>query len=242
VSDTQQGPGWWQASDGRWYPPTPPAEPQAPLGDAWPGTPATTEPIAGGRSGWKVAVIVIGTIFAGLIGIAVLSLLAIAFLGRPADVDRTVKMSELGDQSEEMKREARASLRGVFTPGESDCLIDGLLQRDDLTAGQILDYAKAPATGGPVEAAYSELAPGCLDPNATVESTGPPPPELRTAMVKGAVNSGLTEDEANCMFDALVADGWTARDLTLAGYLPERQQELTSAVQRVAGPCFPPGP
>lgn len=32
MSDTSQGPGWWQASDGKWYPPeaTPGGQPQAP--------------------------------------------------------------------------------------------------------------------------------------------------------------------------------------------------------------------
>jgi len=29
VSDTQQGPGWWQASDGKWYPPASPVGPAA---------------------------------------------------------------------------------------------------------------------------------------------------------------------------------------------------------------------
>lgn len=33
MSDTSQGPGWWQASDGRWYPPT-----------AQPGTPPPPAP------------------------------------------------------------------------------------------------------------------------------------------------------------------------------------------------------
>ena len=37
MSDTSQGPGWWQASDGKWYPPqgaaaTPPPPPSAPTG------------------------------------------------------------------------------------------------------------------------------------------------------------------------------------------------------------------
>jgi uncharacterized membrane protein len=34
MSDTSQGPGWWQASDGKWYPPeqAPGAAPQAPAG------------------------------------------------------------------------------------------------------------------------------------------------------------------------------------------------------------------
>jgi len=30
MSDTQQGEGWWQASDGQWYPPTPPTSPTPP--------------------------------------------------------------------------------------------------------------------------------------------------------------------------------------------------------------------
>jgi hypothetical protein len=30
VSQQPQGPGWWQATDGRWYPPQPPPQPQQP--------------------------------------------------------------------------------------------------------------------------------------------------------------------------------------------------------------------
>jgi hypothetical protein len=30
MSDAPQGPGWWQASDGKWYPPQPQAQPVAP--------------------------------------------------------------------------------------------------------------------------------------------------------------------------------------------------------------------
>ena len=30
MSDTSQGPGWWQASDGKWYPPE-----QSPGGGRW---------------------------------------------------------------------------------------------------------------------------------------------------------------------------------------------------------------
>ncbi len=39
MSDTSQGPGWWQASDGKWYPPqqTAPAPGAPPPGGAYPG-------------------------------------------------------------------------------------------------------------------------------------------------------------------------------------------------------------
>ena len=234
MSDSQQGPDWWQASDGRWYPPAPPPPP------AWPTAPAPA-PAPASRSGGKIAAIVIGAVIAGTVLIAVLAILAITFLGRSTDeVDPAATLSELerDGEGDEMKRAARESLAGVFTAGESDCIMDGLLERDDLTAGQILDYAESPGSGGPVEAAYVELVPTCVDPDATVEGAGPPAPEMRSGMIEGAVNAGLTEAEATCMFDALIADGWTARDLTLAGYLPEREPQLTAAVENVAGHCF----
>ena len=236
MSDSQQGPDWWQAGDGRWYPPAPPAPP------AWPDAPAMVPSPAPppSRSGGTTAAIVIGAVVAGILGVAVLAILAITFLGRTEEVDRAATLNELEREGEgdEMKRAARESLAGVFTAGESDCIMDALLQRDDLTAGQILDYAEAPGSGGPVEAAYVELVPGCVEPDATVEGAGPPSAEMRAGMIQGATNAGLTDDEATCMFDALIADGWSARDLTLAGYLPERQQLLTSAVEGVAGHCF----
>jgi hypothetical protein len=44
MSDTSQGPGWWQASDGRWYPPT--AQP----GTGVPTAPAPYAPAAYGTA------------------------------------------------------------------------------------------------------------------------------------------------------------------------------------------------
>ena len=48
MSDVSQGPGWWQASDGKWYPPeqAPGAQPTS----APPTTPPTTPPTPGGPS------------------------------------------------------------------------------------------------------------------------------------------------------------------------------------------------
>lgn len=49
MSDTSQGPGWWQASDGRWYPPT--ARPGTPTPPVAPPSP-TTGPAAYGPPGY----------------------------------------------------------------------------------------------------------------------------------------------------------------------------------------------
>lgn len=47
MSDVPQGPGWWQASDGRWYPPAQfPAGPPAGFGHPMPGMGPRTEPMA----------------------------------------------------------------------------------------------------------------------------------------------------------------------------------------------------
>ncbi len=99
MSDTPQGPGWWLASDGRYYPPQPPAPPSAPPtapptaaappepGQPWApppqgtppqGTPPQGTPVPPPRSGGgsTVALVVIGVVVlmavVGVIGAAVL--------------------------------------------------------------------------------------------------------------------------------------------------------------------------
>jgi hypothetical protein len=44
VSDTSQGPGWWQASDGKWYPPEQAPGYQAPMGAPMGAAPLTGSP------------------------------------------------------------------------------------------------------------------------------------------------------------------------------------------------------
>lgn len=58
MSDTSQGPGWWLASDGKWYPPQPAAAPPpmapmpgAPMGGAPMGGPMAAPPPKKGMSG-----------------------------------------------------------------------------------------------------------------------------------------------------------------------------------------------
>jgi hypothetical protein len=73
MSDSSQGPGWWQASDGRWYPPqshpTQPAAPPPPTYGAPPpvayGTPAAKKP---GMPGWAKVVLILGGILVVLVG------------------------------------------------------------------------------------------------------------------------------------------------------------------------------
>ena len=68
MSDTPQGPGWWQASDGKWYPPqsAPTAAPPPPPSPVYgtPPQPQWTPPPAkkGGNKGCLIALAVVGVV------------------------------------------------------------------------------------------------------------------------------------------------------------------------------------
>jgi hypothetical protein len=72
MSDSSQGPGWWQASDGRWYPPqshptqqaAPPPTYGAPPPAAY-GAPAVKK---SGMPGWAKVVLILGGILVVLVG------------------------------------------------------------------------------------------------------------------------------------------------------------------------------
>jgi hypothetical protein len=67
MSDVSQGPGWWQASDGKWYPPQPAAPttaPPPPPAYGPPPAPQWTPPPAkkGGNKGCLIALAVVGAV------------------------------------------------------------------------------------------------------------------------------------------------------------------------------------
>jgi hypothetical protein len=72
VSDVSQGPGWWQASDGKWYPPQPAAAPPPGPGPQWGGPP----PAKKSNKGCFIALAVVGVI--ALLGIGVVVALVVA--------------------------------------------------------------------------------------------------------------------------------------------------------------------
>jgi Domain of unknown function (DUF4190) len=81
MSDSSQGPGWWLASDGRWYPPqTPPTPAPAPASASAPMPPPYV-PVTGGpvpsraTNGLAVAALVLGILWLCAVG----SILAIVF-------------------------------------------------------------------------------------------------------------------------------------------------------------------
>ena len=76
MSDSSQGPGWWLAADGKWYPPAPPAPPAPPTFQA-PGAPPAYYPQATGpkNDGMSIAGLV-----CGISGLATLVLCGIGLI------------------------------------------------------------------------------------------------------------------------------------------------------------------
>ena len=71
MSDWWQGPGWWQASDGKWYPPA----------VAPPAMPPVTPPRG---NGLMISIVVAGFGVLAAAGVAVVSILAVTLLGQAA--------------------------------------------------------------------------------------------------------------------------------------------------------------
>lgn len=97
MSDTSQGPGWWQASDGKWYPPeqAPGAQPApAPASPSFgaPQTPSFGAPqyspsaSAGSYASWGQRVVAYLVDFGIMIGIVIVGAIFAAVLGAISDV------------------------------------------------------------------------------------------------------------------------------------------------------------
>ena len=84
MSDTQQAPDWWQASDGKWYPPQPPTAPPPPPPGVPPQPPYPPQPPAAPKKSNKGCLIAVLVVFGIFALIVVGSIVAITFLGREA--------------------------------------------------------------------------------------------------------------------------------------------------------------
>jgi hypothetical protein len=91
VSDVSQGPGWWQASDGRWYPPQP-AAPPPPAAPQWGGPP----PAKKSNKGCFIALAIVGVVL--LLGIGAVVAIVVA-VGDEVDdrVDQVEQANRDGD-------------------------------------------------------------------------------------------------------------------------------------------------
>ena len=151
--------------------------------------------------------------------------------------DTPLSEAEIDDQT---LAEASEVTKGIFTEGEVKCILEGLADRG-FTAGQVVEHQRTPKPG-PVQDAYLELVPGCIDKAAVVEPV-PLSPQLRDQLIKGATSgdSPLTAEQAGCFIDGLIANGVAPRDLVLADYDQTIYKNKIEPVVGKVESCFQPG-
>jgi hypothetical protein len=166
---------------------------------------------------------------------AVVATLALAGCGGP---DENTTLDDV-PQNEEVKQQLRDGFEGVLTEAETDCVGDKIFANKDVNVGQVMDFAKNPATSGPVFDVYKAAFVACVD-----TATKLPPKQAEGKLREGVVTGlktalpSLTDAQATCFLDKLYADGIGVRQLTLSGYLPETLTAIQPSIEAAAGACL----
>lgn len=172
---------------------------------------------------------------AGRFALTATALVVVSLLGACSAFDEDSTLNE-ASQEEGFREGISESLSGVLLDGEIDCVADELAASEDVTVGEVMDFAEDFQSSPEVAELYVQAFQTCVDPNATApdaEATE----DQRDAMVDGIVQSGIDDETANCIFDELTGAGVTPRELTLSGYFPEVLNELTPDIQAAGAAC-----
>jgi hypothetical protein len=166
MSDQSQGPGWWLASDGKWYPPD--QAPAMPPPETWAAPPVGPPASSGMSTGAKAALAVVGGVFA-LIALAVLAI------------------TLLGEESETTFQSTGTAIDG----GDDDVESEGDVPRADVPDGYALIRGDGVSIAAPD--GWREIAPEdfSMTPEEFKAAFPDAPPELLD-QATGAFDEGAT--------------------------------------------------
>lgn len=122
---------------------------------------------------------------------------------------------------------------GIIVRSEAQCWSDAVID-SGATPADLELFAADPMA--PAAAQYTELLTECIDPDVDIDV--PVDGDVRTAFIEGLAAGGLTDAQANCFLDGLVADGFDGRDLFMAGVSSEAQAELSATLDKIAVDCL----
>lgn len=122
---------------------------------------------------------------------------------------------------------------GVILVGEAQCWSDAVLATG-ATPADLDRFAADPLSADASQ--YTGLLIDCIDPAAEVDVAIEG--DVRTSFLGGLTRAGLTDEQANCVLDGLIAEGVGGRDMFLAGLLPELSGDLTDTLDAVAPACL----
>ncbi len=247
MSDQQQGPGWWLASDGKWYPPD--QAPVVPPPQTW-GPPPGPPPRQGMSSGTKA-----GIIAASVIGAFVVLIAAVTLLGEESTSRFSSTGSAIGDASDDRDDEPDPSAGGPVDVPEGFEVIEGdgvsIAAPGDWT---VLDAGDVDMTSDEFTEAFPDAPPEMVEQGADMFAQGAVlvafdftdaafASNVNIIDVPGEAPLGLVSDQAQQQIQALggevldhgtvdVAVGEVARvEYTLAVTLPDGSTTPTGGVQ-----------
>jgi hypothetical protein len=203
MTDQSQGPGWWLASDGKWYPPD--QAPAVPPPETWAAPPGGPPPSPGMSTGRKVAIAVVG----GVIGLVVVLVLVIALVGDEAEP----RFERAGTEIEDDEPDDAAA------PGAADVPVGyALIEGDGVSIAapddwQALDPEAFGMTPDELEAAFPdaprellEQATGAFEEGAKLfafDVDDDFSSNVNIASFPGEVPLSLLEDQAIAQLEAL---------------------------------------
>jgi len=122
---------------------------------------------------------------------------------------------------------------GIIVRSEAQCWSDAVID-SGATPADLELFAADPLA--PAAAQYAELLIACVDPDVEVDV--PVEGVVRTAFLDGLGQGGLSDDQATCFLDGLVANGFDGRDLFMAGVSPDAASALSASLDEVAAGCL----
>ncbi len=171
----------------------------------------------------------------GVKRLAVLMIPILAFTGACSKLDEDVALDEQlddGDRDDFVSGVVEGA-GGVILVDEAQCWSDAVLA-SGATPADLDRFSNDPLSADAAQ--YTGLLVDCVDPTADVDV--PIEGTVRTSFLAGFTGAGLTDEQAVCVLEGLIAEGVDGRDLFLAGLLPDVGAQLTATVDAVAPTCL----
>jgi hypothetical protein len=166
MSDHQQGPGWWLASDGKWYPPQ--GAPPVPPPHTWAPGPPPGPPPKQGMSAGAIVALVIGSVVGGLLLLGV----AVSVLGTESDGSSSQTGSAIGDSDGTNVFEADVDDAEIVIPDGYE-LVEGDGVAMAIPEGwEVIDAADAALSPEEFAEAFPDAPPGMVEQGLNVFEQG----------------------------------------------------------------------
>jgi hypothetical protein len=158
--------------------------------------------------------------------------LVLTACGGGLDEDEALADQLDGDDRSEAIEGVVEGAGGVLTESEATCWVDEILA-SGATPADLNEFGENPL--GLVSADMVGMLTGCIDPSIEVDA--PLAGDVRDQLTDGFVAGGVTPASAECIIEGLEAQGFDARDITVAGWMEDMNAPVMAAIGQLAITC-----